>query len=88
MPMTTLTLSLPDDVKAFVDAQAVREGHASADAYLLALVRDAQKRQAWQELEAKLREGMQGPKVEMTREEWKSMEREALEGFSGEVIRP
>jgi antitoxin ParD1/3/4 len=86
--MTTLSLSLPDDVKAFVDAQAVQEGHASADAYLIALVRDAQKRKAWQELEAKLREGMQGPMVEMTREEWDSIEREALEGLAGEGPRP
>ncbi len=86
--MTTLTLSLPDEMKSFVDAQVVQEGHASADEYLRALVRDAQKRKARLELEAMLLEGMQGPSVALTREEWESMEREALDGLSGEAIRP
>ena len=86
--MTTMNISLPEEMKAFIEAQMAREGYASASEYLRFLIREAQKRQAKQELEAKLQEGLQGPAVEMTREDWESIRREALEGLSGEAIRP
>ena len=86
--MTTMNISVPDEMKAFVEAQMAQEGYASASEYLRALIRDAQKRRAKQELEAKLLEGLQGPAVPMTREDWDSMRREALEGLAGETIKP
>jgi len=52
--MTTLNISLPDPMKAFIDAQVQSGSYASASDYVRALVRDAQKRQAQEELEAKL----------------------------------
>jgi antitoxin ParD1/3/4 len=86
--MTTMNISLPEEMKAFIEAQMAQEGYASASEYLRFLIREAQKRQAKRELEAKLLEGLQGPAVEMTREDWDSIKREALEGFTGEQIRP
>jgi antitoxin ParD1/3/4 len=86
--MTTMNISVPDEMKAFVEAQMAQEGYASASEYLRALIRDAQRRQAKQELENKLLEGLQGPAVKMTRKEWDSIEREAREGLAGEPIRP
>jgi antitoxin ParD1/3/4 len=86
--MTTMNISLPDEMKVFVEAQMAQEGYASASEYLRALIRDAQKRRAKQELEAKLLEGLQGPTVKMTRKDWDSIEREAREGLAGETIRP
>jgi antitoxin ParD1/3/4 len=83
-----MNISLPDEMKAFVEAQMAHEGYASASEYLRSLIREAQKRRAKQELEAKLLEGLQGPAVAMTRNEWDSIEREALEGLAGETIRP
>ena len=44
--MTTMNISLPDEMKAFVEAQMATEGYASASEYLRALIREAQKRQA------------------------------------------
>lgn len=52
--MTTLNISLPDPMKAFIEAQVQSGSYASASDYIRALVRDAQKRQAQEELEAKL----------------------------------
>ncbi len=86
--MTTMNISLPDEMKAFIEAMMAQEGYASASEYLRYLIREAQKRQAKRELEAKLLEGLQGPAVEMTREDWDSIRREALEGLAGETIRP
>jgi antitoxin ParD1/3/4 len=85
--MTTMNISVPEEMKAFVESQMAQEGYASASEYLRALIRDAQKRQAKQELEAKLLEGLQGPVAQMTRDDWKSIEREAREGLVGEKIR-
>jgi antitoxin ParD1/3/4 len=86
--VATMNISLPDDMRAFVEAQLVKEGYASASEYLRALIREAQKRQARQELEAKLLEGLQGPATEMTAEDWADLRREALEGLAGKTIRP
>jgi Arc/MetJ-type ribon-helix-helix transcriptional regulator len=52
--MTTMSFSLPDEMKAFVETEMAQEGYASASEYLRALIRDAQKRRAKLELEAKL----------------------------------
>ena len=66
--MAMIDISLPDEMTAFVEAQMAREGHESASEYILALIREAWKRQAKQELEAKLLEGLEsGPEVEMVR---------------------
>ncbi len=86
--MTTMNISLPDEMKSFVEAQMAEEGYASASEYLRALIRDAQKRRAKQELESKLLEGLQGSAVKMTRKDWDSIEREAREGLAGETLRP
>ncbi len=77
-----------DEMRAFVEAQMAQGEYASASEYLRSLIRDAQKRQAKPALEAELLEALQGPAVEMTRDEWDSIEREALEGLAGEMIRP
>jgi antitoxin ParD1/3/4 len=88
-PMTTISISLPDEMAAFVDAQTAREGYASASEIVRTLIREAQRRRARQELEAKLLEGLEsGPDVEMTREDWVALRAEALEGLRGEDIRP
>ena len=86
--MTTMNISLPDEMKAFIEARLVQEGYASASEYLRALIREDQKRKAKQELEAKLLEGLRGPEVEMTREDWDSIRREALDGLKDETVRP
>ena len=83
--MTTVNVSIPEDLKAFIEAQMSREGHDSVSEYLRALIRDAQKRQAKQELEAKFREALEsGPSTPMTREDWESIEHEALERLAAE----
>jgi antitoxin ParD1/3/4 len=89
MLMTTLNVSVPDEMKAFVEARVAQEGYASTSEYLHALIRDAQKRGAKRELEAKFREAVEsGPATPMTREDWAILRAEALEGLDGETIHP
>jgi antitoxin ParD1/3/4 len=85
--MTTMNISLPDEMKAFVEAQMTRDGYASASEYLRALIREDQKRRARQALELKLLEGLQGPAVAMTADDWDAIEREAKERFASEQTR-
>ncbi len=78
--MTTMNISVPEEMKAFVEAQMAQEGYASASEYLRALIREAQKRRARQDLEARLREAMEsGPATPMTRDDWDELERNVWE---------
>jgi antitoxin ParD1/3/4 len=87
--MTTMNISVPDEMKAFVEAQMSEEGYASASEYLRALIREAQKRRAKRDLEAKLREGLEsGPATAMTGGDWATLRAEAVKGLAGEKIRP
>ncbi|HEV8061903.1 MAG TPA: type II toxin-antitoxin system ParD family antitoxin [Gemmataceae bacterium] len=82
--MTTMNVSLPDDMKAFIEEQVAREGYASTSEYFRNLVREAQRRKAKLDLEAKLAEGLQSPSQKMKRKDWQSLEQEALKGLAGE----
>jgi antitoxin ParD1/3/4 len=87
-PMATLTVSLPEEMKAFVEEQAAKEGFGTVSEYLCSVIRDLQKRQAKQNLEAKLREALlSGPAEPMTREDWDAIEREGLERLARERSR-
>ena len=67
-------------MKAFIEAQMATEGYASASEYLRTLIREAQKRQAKQALEAKFREALEsGPATPMTREDWDELHRRVWE---------
>lgn len=78
--MTSMNISLPDEMRAFVEAEMGQEGYASASEYVRALIREAQKRRAKQELEEKLREALlSGPATPMTRDDWDDLERRVWE---------
>jgi antitoxin ParD1/3/4 len=83
--MATMNVSLPEEMKAFVEARAAKEGFGTVSEYLRAIIRDLQKREAKQELEAKLREALlDGPAEPMTREDWKAIKREGLDRLARE----
>jgi antitoxin ParD1/3/4 len=78
--MATMNISLPDAMKEFVESQAAKEGYGSVSEYLRTVIRDIQKRQAKQDLDAKLLEALQsGPAEPMTREDWDELERRVWE---------
>jgi antitoxin ParD1/3/4 len=59
MGMTTMNVSLPDELKAFVDAQAERGGYGSTSEFVRDLIRREQDRQ---QLRALLLEGASSPR--------------------------
>jgi antitoxin ParD1/3/4 len=75
--MTTMNISVPDEMKAFVEAEMAEEGYGSASGYLRALIRDAQKLRAKRESEAKFREALEsGAATPMTQDDWDKLEQQ------------
>lgn len=76
--MATMNVSLPDQMKEFVEAQARKEGFGTVSEYLRSIIREVQKREARLDLEARLREGLDsGPAADLTPSEWDAIERGA-----------
>jgi antitoxin ParD1/3/4 len=73
--MATMNISLPEPMKQFVEEQVGKGGYASVSEYLRELIRDAQRRAAKRDLEAKLLEGMDSPAREMTPADWDALRR-------------
>ena len=74
--MTSMNISLPDDLKAFVDQQTQR-GYSSASEFVRELIRNAQKQAAKEQLEALLLEGLDsGEPIEVTPEFWQERRQE------------
>ena len=71
--MTTVTVSLPDSLKDFLDAEAARGGYATPGDYLRALIQEEHERLAQAHLEELLAEGLQSEASEMTSEDWNSI---------------
>ncbi len=87
--MATMNISLPEEMKAFIEAQMSREGYASASEYFRTLIREDQRQCARRALEAKFREALEsGPAEPMTGEDWVALRQEAVDGLAGEAIRP
>lgn len=80
--MQTMNISLPEQLKEFVDEQVGSGRYSSVSEYVRDLIRDDEKRKAQDQLESLLLEGMQsGEPTEMTRRDWAEIRREAVKQF-------
>ncbi len=69
--MTTLNISLPDSMRAFIDEQIAQGGYSTASEYIRDLIRQAQKQAAQEKLDSLLIEGLEsGQSIEVTDEWW------------------
>ena len=76
--MTTVTISLPESLKEFIDLQLATKGYGNVSEYFRSLLRDAQKDEEDARLEALLLEGLAGgPDIQMTPAFWKELKTEA-----------
>ena len=71
--MTSMSVSLPEQPKLFVEEQVRKGGYSTASEYLGELIREAQRRADQVDLEAKLLAGLQSPASEMTDDEWSGL---------------
>ena len=76
--MTTVTISLPESLKEFVDAQIATKGYGNVSEYFRSLLREAQQKEADARLEALLLEGLaSGDPIPVTKEFWADLKAEA-----------
>jgi len=75
-----LNISLPEDMKSWVDTQVNRGGYGTSSEYFPQLVRENQRRQARDEVNARLLAALEsGEPVETTAKWWEARRRELAE---------
>ena len=79
--MTTVTISLPESLKTFIDQQLANKGYGNVSEYFRSLLRDAQAREEDARLETILVEGMAtgGDDIPLTRAFWTDLKAEAMD---------
>jgi antitoxin ParD1/3/4 len=76
--MTTVTISLPESLKEFIDRQLATKGYGNVSEYFRSLLREAQQAEADARLETLLLEGLaSGEDIPLTREFWTELKTEA-----------
>jgi antitoxin ParD1/3/4 len=76
--MATVTISMPESLRKFVDAQIERKGFGNVSEYFRALVREQQAKEADAQLEALLLEGLEsGEDIVVTPGFWEDLKAEA-----------
>jgi antitoxin ParD1/3/4 len=61
--MTTVTISLPDSLKAFIDSQLATKGYGNVSEYFRTLLREAQAKEEEARLEVLLLEGLSSKRL-------------------------
>ncbi|MBV8175471.1 MAG: type II toxin-antitoxin system ParD family antitoxin [Verrucomicrobia bacterium] len=80
--MTTMNISLPENLKGFVDSQVQTGGYSTSSEYIRELIREDQKKKLEQRLSLLLLEGMQsGESVAADAAYWNA-KRQRLSGGS------
>jgi antitoxin ParD1/3/4 len=72
--MTTVTISLPDSLKEFVDKQLVAKGYGNVSEYFRSLLREAQAKEEDARLEALLLEGLASKSIPLNDDFWNGLE--------------
>jgi len=76
--MPTVTISLPESLKSFINRQLATKGYGNVSEYFRSLLREAQQAEEDARLEALLLEGLAGgDDIPLTREFWKELKCEA-----------
>jgi antitoxin ParD1/3/4 len=78
--MTTMTISLPDSLKDFIEREVQTKGYGNISEYVRGLLREAQQKEADARLEALLLEGLSSDKDSSNnREFWREIKAEAAQ---------
>ena len=82
--MSTLNVSLPDSMRAYIDRIVAEGGYSTASEYIRELVRGDQKRAVEARLEGLLLEGLEsGEPVEISDAWWQKKKAELTERLQG-----
>ena len=77
--MQTMNISLPDQLKEFVDDQVGSGRYSSVSEYVRDLIREDEKRKVQEKLETILMDGIHGGgPTELTAQDWAEIRQEAM----------
>jgi antitoxin ParD1/3/4 len=76
--MQTMNISLPDQLKEFVEDQVESGRYKSVSDYVSDLIQNDERRAAQDRVEALLLEGLEGESTEMTRQDWEDIRAEGM----------
>jgi antitoxin ParD1/3/4 len=89
MGLTSLNISLPQPLKDYVENQVKGLGYSTPSEYIRSLLREDQKRQAQERIEALLLEGLEsGKPIEINPEYWETKRRQLVERHSRKTTGP
>jgi antitoxin ParD1/3/4 len=74
--MTSISISLPDQMKEFVEEQIGEGGYSDPSDYFHALLREQQRRKAEEKLEGLLLEGLATKSSALDEKDWEHMRTE------------
>jgi antitoxin ParD1/3/4 len=78
--MTTVTISLPDSLKEFIEHEVQTKGYGNVSEYVRGLLREAQKRDTDSHLEALLLDGLaSGGDTPLTPDFWRELKKDAAQ---------
>ena len=84
--LTTMTISLPDELKSFIEQRTKAGSFASNSEFIRQLVREDQKRAERERLEGLLLEGLDsGQPIRATDEYWKDLRKRVEQRNTGRV---
>ena len=82
--MATMTISLPEPMREFVESEVTKGNYGSASELFREMVRERQKRQAQERLETLLLEGLEsGQSIEVTQEYLNQRREQLLKTLQG-----
>lgn len=83
-----MNISLPQSLKGFVDSRVKTGGYSSVSEYVRDLVREDQKRQTQEHLEALLLEATRsGPGRELSKADWETLRRELTRRLANRPVK-
>ena len=87
--MTTVTISLPESLKEFIDVEVQTKGYGNVSEYVRGLLRAAQTKEADARLEALLLQGLvSGKDIALTQDFWRELKAAAAEILGRKKVSP
>jgi len=79
--MTTVTISLPESLRDFIEVQVKTKGYGNVSEYFRGLLREAQEREADKRLETLLLESLDDPRpdINITSEFWDGVKKRLVD---------
>lgn len=78
--MTTVTISLPDSLKKFVDKELSRKGYGNVSEYFRSLLREAKEQNENKRIETMLLKGLaSGKPKKLNQKFWQDLQEEAID---------